>query len=172
FAEANLADFEYWIVGEGPEKARLQALAAKLGIADRVKFWSRLPRQEILHKLGECLALLHPSLHDSGGWVCLEAMAAGCPVICLDLGGPALQVTEETGFKIAARSPDQTVQDLAKAMTHLAKDQDLRVQMGEAAQKHVWSSFSWEKRGQLLVDFYEEVLKQQAILSHSSPSSV
>src|SRR2546430_4418443 len=46
----------------------------------------------------------HPSLHDSGGWVCLEAMAAGRPVICLDLGGPGYQVTEESGIKIDRKS--------------------------------------------------------------------
>ena len=49
--------------------------------------------------------LIHPSLHDSGGWVCLEAMAAGRPVICLDLGGPGLQVTEKTGIKVKASTP-------------------------------------------------------------------
>ncbi|MFM6845653.1 MAG: glycosyltransferase family 4 protein, partial [Dolichospermum sp.] len=47
-------------------------------------------------------------------WVCMEAMAAGRPVICLDLGGPAVQVTEETGFKIAADEPYQVVRDLAE----------------------------------------------------------
>ena len=67
--------------------------------------------------------LVHPSLHDSGGWVCLEAMAAGKPVICLDLGGPGEQVTRETGFKIPALDPDQAVKDMARAMAVLARIQ-------------------------------------------------
>ncbi|QYO68586.1 glycosyltransferase [Leptolyngbya sp. 7M] len=100
FAQANLPiEAEYWIVGEGPENQPLQELAQTLGVAHQVKFWNRLPRAETLQHLGTCLALVHPSLHDSGGLVCLEAMAAGCPVICLDLGGPSVQVTADTKFE-------------------------------------------------------------------------
>ena len=60
----------------------------------------------------------------SGGWTCLEAMAAGRPVVCLDLGGPATQVTEETGIKVPAPVPNQAVSGLAEAMTRLARDSE------------------------------------------------
>ena len=53
FAQANLPDAEYWILGDGPERQRLQNLAELLGISDQVKFWGRLPRDESLSKLGE-----------------------------------------------------------------------------------------------------------------------
>jgi glycosyltransferase involved in cell wall biosynthesis len=89
FAIAALEQAEYWIIGDGPERERLQVLTNELGITPQVKFWGNLPRDEALLKLGECHVLVHPSLHDSGGWVCLEAMAAGRPLLCLDLGGPA-----------------------------------------------------------------------------------
>jgi len=162
FAQADLPDeAEYWLLGDGPERERLQVLAEELGIAHQVKFWNRLARNETLQKLGECLALVHPSLHDSGGWVCLEAMAAGRPVVCLDLGGPAVQVTEETGFKIPAHTPEHAVQDLAKAITLLAKDSELRVRMGQAGQKLVSEVYSWEIKGQFLAQLYEEILEQR-----------
>ena len=48
-----------------------------------------------LRRLGECDDLIHPSLHDSGGLICMKAMAFGLPVISLDLGGSAVQVTKE-----------------------------------------------------------------------------
>ncbi len=83
----GLPDAEYWILGDGPERQALQALAGDLGIANRVRFWGNVERQTAVSKLGECDVLGASSLHDSGGWVCLEAMAAGRPVICLDLGG-------------------------------------------------------------------------------------
>ncbi len=162
FAEADLPeDAEYWLLGEGPERQRLQALAEKLGIAHRVKFWNRLPREETLQKLSQCVALVHPSLHDSGGWVCLEAMATGRPVLCLDLGGPAVQVTSETGFKVAAHTPEQAVRDLAASMTRLAQDSQLRVKMGQAGQKRVSDAYSWEAKGQSLTRLYEEILALQ-----------
>lgn len=162
FAVADLPnDAEYWLVGEGPELERLQTLAEKLNITHQVKFWGRLPRDETLRKLGECHVLLHPSLHDSGGWVCLEAMAVGCPAVCLDLGGPAIQISEETGIKVAAHNPDQAVCDLAAAMTRLIKDSELRVSMGQAGQKRVRDRYSWETKGQLLAQLYEEILEKE-----------
>ncbi|GBD39719.1 D-inositol 3-phosphate glycosyltransferase [bacterium HR37] len=100
---------------------------------------------------------MHPSLHDSGGWVCVEAMAAGRPVICLDLGGPALQVTEETGFKIPTRTPEQAVVEMAKAMLRLARDLDLRLKMGEA-RRRVWEEFSWERQGRQMKEIYRKEL--------------
>jgi len=160
FATANLPDAEYWLCGEGPELQRLQSLAEQLGVADRVKFWGKLPRQQSLQKLGECVALVHPSLHDSGGWVCLEAMAARRPVLCLDLGGPAVQVTAETGFKVPAHTPEQAVNDLALAMRQLAKDPELRLQMGKTARRRVEQTYTWEEIGRSLVQLYEDAVAQ------------
>ena len=157
FAAANL-DAEYWVVGDGPEEANLQALASELGISHRVKFWGRLPREETLLRLGESQVLVHPSLHDSGGWVCMEAMAAGRPVICLNLGGPAVQVTKETGIKVPAHDPDQAVKDLATAMAKLANNAQLRVQMGEAGQRLVQERYSWKVTGERLSQLYYEVV--------------
>lgn len=162
FAQADLPDdAEYWIVGDGPERSRLETLAASLGIRHRVKFWSHLSREDSLRQLGECLALVHPSLHDSGGLVCLEAMAAGCPVICLKLGGPALQVTEETGFIITADTPSQAVQDLASAMTQLVQDTELWKCMSQKGRHRVQEVYSWQIKGQLLAQLYEKLRDRQ-----------
>jgi len=152
---------EYWIVGDGPERKNLERLARELGVADKVRFWGALPREEALKKLAECDVLVHPSLHDSGGWVCVEAMAAGRPVICLDLGGPALQVTGETGFKIPARTPEQTVVEMVEAMSKLAHDPDLRLKMGEAARRRGVEEFSWERRGEQLNQIYNGICQDE-----------
>ncbi len=161
FDKANLPDAEYWILGDGPEMERLQALALDLGIAQQVKFWGLLPRDQVLQKLSQSSILVHPSLHDSGGWVCLEAMAAGRPVICLDLGGPAAQVTPETGFKVPAYNPEQSISGLSEAMTALANDKNLRLQMGRSGQQRVRECYSWEVKGNQLAQIYEEIVAQQ-----------
>lgn len=158
FARSGLTDAEYWIVGEGPERRRLEALARRLGVADRMRFFGQLSRHRVLELLAQVQALVHPSLHDSGGWVCLEAMAAGTPVICLDLGGPAVQVTEETGFKIPARTPEQAVKEMAEAMRRLAEDAKLTRRMGEVARERVREAFSWEPRGEEIAMVYRQVL--------------
>lgn len=162
FAQAELADAEYWVLGDGPERQRLESLAKELGIAHQVKFWNRLPRDQALEKLGSCTALVHPSLHDSGGWVCLEAMTAARPVICLNLGGPAIQVTTETGIKVDAVDPKQAVHGLADAMIRLAKNPELRLNMGSAGQLRVKEFYNWECRGQQISQLYEDVVKSSS----------
>ncbi len=163
FAKADLPDAEYWLIGDGPELENLKRLAKDLDMADRIKFWGRLPREETLEKLGESHVLVHPSLHDSGGWVCIEAMASGRPVVCLDLGGPAIQVTEQTGFKISAQAPDQTIQDMAIAMKTLAQDPELRVQMGRAGRQIVDENFNWKVVGERLDHVYRSVVNQSVV---------
>jgi len=148
---------EYWLIGDGPERRNLERLAERLGITEKVRFIGALPREEALRHLAEVDVLVHPSLHDSGGWVCVEAMAAGRPVICLDLGGPALQVTEETGFKIPARTPEQAVEEMAQAMLRLATNQELHLRMGETAREEVEKRFSWAKQGKKMEQFYHEI---------------
>jgi len=161
FAQANLPSSEYWIIGEGYEKQNLENMAQELGISKQVKFWGCLSRGETLSKMADCYTLIHPSLHDSGGLVCLEAMAAGVPVICLNLGGPAVQVTEETGFKIQANTPETVIHDIAQAMIRLAKDSDLRLRMGQAGQKRVRDVFSWELKGSFISQCYQDICIQQ-----------
>jgi glycosyltransferase involved in cell wall biosynthesis len=157
FAEANIENAEYWILGEGPERKRLQNLAEELGIASKVKLLGKLPRQEALQTLATSLALVHPSLHDSGGWVCLEAMAVGCPVICLDLGGPATQVSLETGFKVLSSSPEQAVTEISNAMKTLADEPELRHKMSSAGKLRVKQHFNWDVKARYFSDCYEKL---------------
>lgn len=160
FAQAKLPNSEFWVLGDGPERKRLELLVEELGIKEQVKFWNRLPRNQTLEKLSQCTALVHPSLHDSGGWVCLEAMAVGRPVLCLDLGGPGTQVTSETGYKVPAQTPEQAVKDLSEAMVRLAQEPDLRKTMGLAGQKRVRDLYSWETKGRSLAQLYSLVVKE------------
>ena len=160
FARANLTNAEYWIVGDGAELVSLQALAQELKIAERVKFWGSLSRPKTLSMLEDCHVLVHPSLHDSGGMVCIEAMAAGRPVICLDLGGPAIQVTEHTGFKIKAETPQQAVSDLAEAIAKLATDRELREKMARAG-KQVSQNFNWLIIGKRFNQLYLDLISDR-----------
>jgi glycosyltransferase involved in cell wall biosynthesis len=159
FAKAGLPEAEYWVLGDGPERQRLGSLVEELGIASQVTFWNRLPRDEALQKLGACTALVHPSLHDSGGWVCLEAMTAARPVICLDLGGPGIQVTDETGIKVNAACPDLAIEGIAAAMVRLANNPQLRLSMGQAGQLRVKEFYNWENRGQQICQLYDNLVK-------------
>jgi glycosyltransferase involved in cell wall biosynthesis len=155
FAVANLADAEFCIIGEGPERKRLQALAAVLGIESQIRFLGERSREETLKVIGESDVLVHPSLHESGGLVCLEAMAARRPVLCLDWGGPAVQVADGTGIRVSVRDATQVITDLGVAMKLLAGNAALRKRMGRLGREHVESHYFWPKKVAYYHSLYE-----------------
>jgi glycosyltransferase involved in cell wall biosynthesis len=154
---AQVPSSEYWLIGDGPERERLERLAQRLGVAPKVTFWGRQPRSQALEKLADCDVLLHPTLHDSSGWASVEAMASGRAVICLDLGGTALQVTEDTGVKVHALSPRQAMHDLAAALYQLASDPLLCRRLGDAGRRRVDEHFNWERKGRKMAEIYTEM---------------
>jgi glycosyltransferase involved in cell wall biosynthesis len=149
---------EYWLLGDGPERRRWEALAEELSVAKKVVFWGEVTRSELLQKLAECDVLLHPSLHDSGGYIILEAMAAGRPPVCLDLGGPGVLVTPETGIKVPALCPDQVIRDLAEALGRLSCNPVFRASLGQAARTRVKEHFSWDEKGITLTSGYSRAV--------------
>jgi glycosyltransferase involved in cell wall biosynthesis len=158
FALADISGAEYWLIGEGQERQTLEELASTLGIAGRVRFLGSLPRQQVLARLRECDVMLFPALHESGGWAAVEGMAAGLPVICLNLGGPATQVTAESGVKIPAQDPDQASRDIAAAMIKLARDQDLWRRLSQGARDRVKQEFTWTSKAKQFDRIYKRVV--------------
>ncbi|MHB9146731.1 MAG: glycosyltransferase family 4 protein [Symbiobacteriia bacterium] len=148
-------DAELTILGAGPQAARLQRLSRQLGIQSSVRFLSRLPSlHDVYHLYAQHDVFLFPSLHESGGMVVIEAMAIGLPIVCLDLGGPTLSVTRDSGFLIKPTNPRQTVQDLSAALIRLATDHGLRVKMGEAARARVAEHYTWGQKSNFLASLY------------------
>ena len=113
------------IAGEGPERAELEALAARLGAP--VKFLGRLDREALGHELAAAAMLLLPSrYHEFAGYAALEAMAAGVPVVVSALGAPPELAGE-------ARSvPPNDPEALAMRMAELWDSPDLRGREGDA----------------------------------------
>jgi glycosyltransferase involved in cell wall biosynthesis len=75
------------IIGDGPERRALQALARRLGVAARIQFKGRLPHPDVFRNLATCAAVVFTGLREEGGIALAEAMLAGVPVIVLAHGG-------------------------------------------------------------------------------------
>lgn len=76
------------VVGEGPERGSLEALAARLGIADRVTFVGALDRERLAAEYRSADLFVLPSLREGFGVVLLESLASGTPVVATASGGP------------------------------------------------------------------------------------
>jgi glycosyltransferase involved in cell wall biosynthesis len=149
---------QFVIVGEGPELGRLQTLVHELGIESQARIESWMPRGRLLANMRFCDVFLFASLRDGGGLVVVEAMAAGKPVVCFDLGGPGLHVNPECGFKVPARDPEQFVQDMAAALDRLANDRELCARMGRAAFERARQLYDWDRVAERIMEAYEATM--------------
>jgi glycosyltransferase involved in cell wall biosynthesis len=154
FSSFRTKDSEYWIVGDGPSRASMERFVAERGLQNQVKFFGSLSRTETEERLAAADVLVHPSFHDSAGLVCLEAMAVGKPVVCLNTGGPAGLIDDSCGIRIAAGSAAEVRDGLCAAMSRLASDPVLRQRMGLAAQERVRNCFDWKKKAEWMSRCY------------------
>lgn len=144
FHAASIPGSRLVIVGEGPQRRRLEALTRRLGISGRVEFLGAVSTADVRRIMAPASAMLLPSLHDSGGIAVVEAMSHGVPPVVLKVGGPGLIVDGSIGVAIVARSEQQTIADLAAALVLLAQDSATARVLGRAAQSRVEQSFTWE----------------------------
>jgi glycosyltransferase involved in cell wall biosynthesis len=108
------------MVGAGPDERRWRRLSNGLDIAHAVEWKGWIHHTELGPLYGSHDVFLFPSLHDSSGSVVLEAMAYGLPVVCFDLGGPGVLVTDRSGIVIP--TTDRNHEQLTAAMTAAMKD--------------------------------------------------
>ena len=112
-ALAQLPAWRLLVCGDGRERGRLERLAERLGVSDRVEFLGWQDRDEVFRLMREeADVLVFPSFHDEAGMVVVEAIASGLPVVCLDRGGPPTL----GGHAVTAGWPRETIQRLAAAI--------------------------------------------------------
>ena len=143
------------IVGEGDSEAHLRAQAQRLGIADQLDWRGKLARDEVMALYSSHDAMLFPSLHDSGGTVVLESISQGCPVVCVDLGGPPHFINEQCGrvVPVGERPMADVVTGLSEALKELARSPQLVHQLRMGA-LHQARELSWARRVQ---DAYAQI---------------
>jgi phosphatidylinositol alpha-1,6-mannosyltransferase len=148
-------DFPGWrleIVGDGPEKERLEQLVADLGLGGRVEFFGSLRGRALHDRYGFCEVVAMPSKRlmddvEGFGTVFLEAGIFGKPSLGTFSGGiPESIVNGETGILVREGDAGQ----LAKALESLLSDPELRTRMGQKARERVLRNFTWQQSAELL----------------------
>jgi glycosyltransferase involved in cell wall biosynthesis len=116
----------FTIRGEGRERSKLEEDIAQYHLQNQVDFIPRLQRGEVLQLYNSHDLFMFTSLHDSGGFAALEALAHGMPVVCLDLGGPKNLVTPNSGLiiKTNGRNTAQVSAAVADEILQVLKSPD------------------------------------------------
>ena len=110
-------------VNEGYDQTRLQRLAIKRGVADRICFDGRIPRDELFSRMRGAAGLVFTGLREEGGLALAEAMHQGLPVVVLGHGGAgtmARQALDPARVRVVQpASLRETARRLGRAMTEL-----------------------------------------------------
>lgn len=151
-------DVRLSMAGSGPDAENWKNLAGKLGIDDLVDWRGWVSRTELDRLYQEHDAFLFPSLRDSSGNVVLEALAAGCPVICLSLGGPGHIVNERCGLVVPVEDASELecAERLADAIGKLGTDRELLSEFSSGALDRA-RDFLWPK---VVGEFYADVCRR------------
>lgn len=157
------------VIGDGPDRDRLQRLAARLGISQWVEWSGHVAREaDVWHALGSCSILVHASAREGFGIVPLEAMAAGRPVVCCESSESAVPELVDDGVngRLVAAHPET----LAAALLELLRAPDLRLRMGEAAHRFA-QQFSWDRCAARFESIAAELVARARSRPHRSPGN-
>lgn len=142
------------VVGDGPERESLENLATALRIADRVEFTGELEHQRVYEILDATDVLLQHNVttpeggREGLGGTLIEASAHGVPVIATRSGGVTEAVVDgETGFLV----DEDDVDEMAKRLSELAADRELRRTMGAAGRRFVLRTHNADTQNARLV---------------------
>jgi glycosyltransferase involved in cell wall biosynthesis len=149
----TLPHSELEIIGDGPERPRLEELARDLGIYSRITFRGRQDRQTVALAMQNCGVFALPSRYEGLGCVYLEAMACAKPVIgCAGQGIDEVIQDGRNGMLIPAG--DEVA--LADRLLTLLQDAALRQRLGVAARQTVLQSYTLDHQAGKLAQIYRE----------------
>ncbi len=149
FARTELADARLAIVGEGPHRVPLEALAERLGIARRVTFAREFSRADLPDAYASADAFAFASRSDTQGLVLAEALAAGIPIVAVDV--PQTREVLRGSGSLCADDPAALAAALAAAF--------VRPRDAGAGRDRAWD-FDGTLVGRRVADLYEALLRR------------
>ena len=161
-AVSQLEGVQLYIVGSGPEKAHLERIAERLGVADRVFFLHGLDNQEVKILLARCLCVVFTPAREPFGIVALEALAAGKPLVAVNEGG----YTEVVDSDCALLVPPEPAA-IAHEVARLQANPDLARRLGEHG-REVAARYSWDRTARELLAIIEDTHKKWVCTTSSS----
>ncbi len=146
-------DARLTVVGDGPERAALEALVERLGLRQSVQLAGAVPRSEIPQRLAGHDVFVCASHFEGLGNVFIEAQASGLPVVGTDAGGiPDVVESGVTGLLVPPHQPHR----LAAALSRLLIERPLAERLAAAATARL-ARFSWPTIAQAVAGLYERV---------------
>lgn len=157
---ADMARFT--VVGDGPERSRLEQLVRSLGIENEVSFRGWLSHADVLSHMRSADVFVFPSVRDNGAGVVFEALASGAVPVVADFGGPGDIVHSEVGFKVPLTNEDEMVSQMEKILAGLVQDRDLLYRLRQQGISYARNQLTWDAKAQSTTRVLNWVLRRDA----------
>ena len=136
--------------GDGPQKEKLQQLAAELKVEKNIKIMGRKNKQEVKKMFQQAKLFVLPSYNEGMSNALLQALASGLPVIFTNTGGSTELVDKSNGITINKGS----IEELVTAMEQILGSEDRQKSMGIASRQRS-EKMSWKKVAQSYQKIYQ-----------------
>ena len=150
----------FTVVGDGPERDRLERLTRSLGIDKAVSFCGWVSHDEAQQKLRQADVLVFPSVRDNSPAVVFEALAAGAVPVVADFGGPGDTVRSEVGYKVPLTNESELVSQMEKILVFLAQDRDLLNRLRQQGMRYARERLTWDAKAHTLTEIMRWALRQ------------
>ncbi len=146
------------VIGDGPDREKLERMAADYGLGGCVKMLGQLDQKTMSAEMRSSQCFVFPSLREFGGGVVIEAMASGLPSIVVDYGGPRDLIDAGSGILIPMCPESEMVPALREAMERVVGDHDLCRRLARSAAERIRTEFTWDVKAEKLRGIYREVV--------------
>lgn len=157
-AAEKVLGLELWIVGDGPVRAELEALARELGVSKRVRFWGQ--RMDTAQFFSAADVFVMSSVSEGLPMSLLQAMSLGKPSIVTDVGGMAEVVRLSGGGLL---TPVGDAGKYAQAIVRMAYDSGLREELGGFSRRSYQDEFTLAKMEMRYMEIYKRGRKAGGI---------
>jgi glycosyltransferase involved in cell wall biosynthesis len=138
----------FTLIGDGPERDRLEELVRSLEIENAVTFCGWLPHAEVFNRLCSADVVVLPAIREGGGGVVFEGLASGAVPVILDYGGPGDIVRPEVGYKVPPTSETEVLSQMEKILSDLAGDRGLLYHLRQRGMAYAQERLTWEAKAQ------------------------
>ena len=154
----DLAHFT--VVGDGPERIRLEQLTKSLGIEGAVSFCGMLTHTEAMQRLRSADVLVFPSVREFGGGVVFEALAVGAVPLVADFGGPGDTIHPEVGCKVSLTNESDVVSQIERILADLSHDRSLLDRLRQQGMSYAREYLTWDAKAQIVTRIMHWVVER------------
>jgi glycosyltransferase involved in cell wall biosynthesis len=159
---------ELHVLGAGPRTEDWQALARRLGVANIV-WHGQLLHATAIAAMQEADVLVHTSIREATTNVVLEAMAQGLPIVCHDIAGMSVAITDQCGIRIPLVDPTTSIAGFRQAVERLIETPLLLQRLSVGAAKRA-AELTWDAKAAEIASIYERCVARLDRTSALAPA--